>query len=165
MGSTIDRIVSPISSLLRGEADPRRRISIIKGMKDEMRDAYHDIVEGSEDFKAHQSWINSFRLRSRIVEVRPTVRELYLFKDRTVDKRLKRLVKKRDRLRKRACARVSPQMVKISLAYHEEFDVAWLREMESTLGYPDCYANAYASDRQSHVNIEKRASRQIDNMY
>lgn len=162
MGSAIDRIVSPKLSLLRGEADPRRRLSYIRTLKKEMRKAYHDAVEGSDEFKSHISWIRSLGLRSRTVEVRPTVWELYVFRDRVVENGLKKLMKERDRLRKRAYSRPSPQMDRIHFAYPEEFDGAWLREMGATLGYPGCCVDAYASERESGVNVEERASRQIE---
>lgn len=165
MGMAIDRIVSPRLSLLRGETDPRRRSSIIRELKGGMRDAYHDIVEGSEEFKSHKKWLKSFGLHSRLVEVRPTVRELYLFKDKAVNKRLKGLMNERDRLRKKAYASASMQTDRIRLAYPEEFNGAWLREMGSTLGYPNCCVDAYASDREIGVNVEMRASRQMEDSY
>jgi hypothetical protein len=164
MGSAIDGIVSPKLSLVRGEADPRRRLSYIRALKKEMRKAYHDAVEGSNEFKSHINWIRRLGLRSRKVEVRPTVRELYIFRDRAVENGLKKLMKERDRLRKRAYSRPSPQMDRIHFAYPEEFHGAWLREMGATLGYPSCCVDAYASERDSGVNVEERASRQIEDL-
>lgn len=164
IGSTIDSMISPKLNLLKGEDDPRRKIKIINALKKEMRGAYNDVVEGSQEFRAHHYWIRGFGLRSRTFEVRPTVRELYIFRERAVDKRLKRLMKERDRLKKRAYSRPSPEMDWIHFAYPEEYHGAWLREMGATLGYPSCCADAYASERESGVNVEKRASRQIEDL-
>ncbi len=164
MGSSIDRIVSPKLNILREEADPKKRLSYVRALKKEMRKAYHDAVEGSNEFKSHINWIRSLGLRSRKVEVRPTVRELYIFRNKAVEKGLKKLMKERDRLRKRAYSHPSPQMDRIRFAYPEEFHGAWLKEMGATLGYPSCCVDAYASERESGVNVEERASRQIEDL-
>lgn len=164
MGSAIERILSPKMGLLRGETDPRRRIATINALKKEMRKAYDKFVEGSEEYKSHLNWANVFGLRKNMVEVRPTIRELYLFRDRGIGKRLGKLMKERRKLRARAYARASPGTEKIHLAYPEELAVSWLTEMGRTLGYPDCCVEAYASDREGGINVETRAARQIKEM-
>ena len=164
MGSAIERIVSPRMGLLQRETDPRRRMAAVKALRRAMSDAYDKVVEGSEEYRSHISWAKVFGLRNKIVEVRPTIRELYLFRDREKGRRLDKLMKERQRLRESAYARASPGTEKIRLAYSEEFEGSWLREMGRTLGYPDCCVEAYASDRERGINVETRAARQIENM-
>jgi hypothetical protein len=164
MGSAIERIMSPRMGLLQRETDPRRRMAAIKALRKAMSDAYDKVVEGSEECRSHISWAKSFRLRNKVVEVRPTIRELYLFRDKETERMLDKLMKERQRLKERAYARASPETEKIHLAYPEEFEGSWLREMGRTLGYPDCCVKAYASNRERGINVEKRAARQIEDM-
>ena len=162
MGSTIDGIISPKMSLIQQEQDPRRRLAAIASLKREMRDAYNRVVKTSEQYGAHLDWAGSLRLRTRVVDVRPTVQELYVFKERRLGGELKRLMKDREKIRKRAYANASPEMERVHLAYPEEFDGSWLREMGEILGYPRCCVDAYASDREGGLNVEARAARQLE---
>jgi hypothetical protein len=161
MGSTIDRIVYPKMSRIRAETEPRRRLAAIGALKKEMRAAYVKTVKGSKQYQAHMEWADTLRLRSLVVDVRPTVQELYLFRDRVVGKRLRRLMREREKLRARAYARSSPDLERVRFAYPEEFDGSWLRKMGETLGYPSCCVDAYASDREGGRNVEERAAQQI----
>lgn len=161
MGSTIDRMVYPKMACIRRETKPRRRLAVIDSLKKEMRAAYEKIVMTSEQYKAHLEWADALGLLSRVVDVRPTVQELYLFKERGVDTRLRRLMREREKLRARAYERSSPDLDRSRLAYPEEFEGSWIREMGKILGYPDCCVEAYASEREEGVNVEERAAMQI----
>ncbi len=162
MASTIDRMMSPKMGLIRGEPNPRRKLAAIASLKKEMRAAYDDLVRASEQYGAHVEWAGTLRLRTRIVDVRPTIQEIYVFKDRRLGGELKRLMMDREKIRKRAYAKASPEMDRVHLAYPEEFDGSWLREMGEILGYPRCCVDAYASDREGGVNVEERAARQLE---
>lgn len=161
MGSTIDGMVYPKMARIRRETKPRRRLAVIDALKREMRAAYERIVVTSEQYQAHLEWADELSLCSRVVDVRPTVQELYLFKERGVDTKLKRLMREREKLRARAYERASPDLDRSHLAYPEEFEGSWIREMGKVLGYPDCCVEAYASDREEGVNVEERAAMQI----
>jgi hypothetical protein len=161
MGSAIDARVYPKMASIRRETKPRRRLVAIEDLKREMKAAYEKIVMTSEQHQAHLEWADVLGLRSRVVDVRPTVQELYLFRDSCVDTRLRRLMREREKLRARAYERASPDLDKAHLAYPEEFEASWLREMGQILGYPDCCIEAYAADREEGVNVEKRAAMQI----
>ena len=162
MGSTIDGMISPKMGQIRQKHDPRRRLVAIASLKKEMRTAYNRVVKASEQYRAHLDWAAALRLRTRVVDVRPTVQELYVFKERRLGGELKRLMRDREKIRKRAYAKASPEMDPIQLAYAEEFDGSWLQEMGEILGYPRCCVDAYASDRERGLNVEARAARQLE---
>jgi len=161
LGAAIDERIYPLMSRVRAIADPKKRRAAIDTVKRKMRAAFKEIVEASGRYRAHFEWADALGLRSLRVEVRPTVKELYLFKDREVEKRLKRLMKERDRLRRQALRRPSPDLGRVQLAYPEEFQSGWLREMGELLGYPRCCAEQYASEREQGVSVEERAAQQI----
>jgi len=138
MASTIDRMMSPKMGLIRGETNPKRKLAAIASLKKEMRAAYDDVVRTSEQYRAHVEWAGTLRLRTQIVDIRPTIQEIYVFKDRRLGGELKRLMMDREKIRKRAYAKASPEMDRVHLAYPEEFDGSWLREMGEILGYPRC---------------------------
>ncbi len=162
MGSTIDRMMSPKMGQIRNEPNPRRRLAAIASLKKEMRAAYNQVVKASEQYRAHLDWAAALRLRTRIVDIRPTVQEVYVFKERRLGGELKRLMKEREKIRKRAYARVSPGMDRVLLAYPEEFEGSWLRDLGEILGYPECCVDAYASDRERGLNVEERAATQLE---
>lgn len=162
MGSTIDRMMSPKMGQIKGEPDPRRRLAAIASLKKEMRAAYNQVVKASEQYKAHLDWADTLRLRTRIVDIRPTVQEVYVFKERRLGGELKRLMKEREKIRKRAYARASPGMDRVRLAYPEEFEGSWLRDLGEILGYPECCVDDYASDREGGLNVEERAATQLE---
>jgi len=164
MGSAIERIMSPRMGLLQRETDPRRRMAAVKALRGAMSDAYDKFVVGSPEHRAHLDWADRFGLKKRMVEVRPTIRELYLFRDGGTGNRLGRLMKEREELRRRAYARATPGTDKISLAYPEESVGFWTREMGGVLGYPACCVDAYASEREKGTSVESRAARQVEEM-
>jgi len=147
---------------MQGETDPKKRLAAIASLKRDMRDAFETIVLSSEHYRAHINWAKKLELQSRLVTVRPTVSEFYLYNDRKTGNKLKRLMRERERLKAKAYKMASPTMDRVRFAYPEEFEGSWLKEMGRTLGYPDCCIDAYASDRREGVNVEKRASQQID---
>ncbi|UCH58096.1 MAG: DUF483 domain-containing protein [Candidatus Bathyarchaeota archaeon] len=161
MGSTIDRRMAPKMIQIQRVTDPRRKLAAIASLKKEMRTAYDKVVRASDQYKGLLSWARDLRLRTRLADVRPTVQELYLFKEGRVGGRLKGLMKSRQKIRARVYASAKPGMERIRLAYPEEFEGSWLREMGEMLGYPGCCVEAYVSDREREFNVEERAARQL----
>jgi len=155
MGRVIDERVYPI--LLRIRRGDRGAIGDVKRA---MRRAYREVVENSEEYKAHLEWAERLGLRWRIDEVRPTVRELYLYRERGVEKRLRRLMNRREKLRREALKR--PRGLGIYLAYPEELEADWVVEMGGLLGYPQCCVERYARERAMGVEVEGRAYRQLE---
>ena len=155
MGRIIDERIYP--TLLRIRRGDR---GAIRDVKRAMRRAYREVVEASEEYKAHIGWAERLGLRWRVDEVRPTVRELYLYRERGVEKRLRRLMDRRERLRREAMKR--PRGLGIYLAYPEELEADWVAEMGRLLGYPECCVERYARERSMGLEVEERAYRQLE---
>ena len=162
IGREIDERISPKLRQMQGETDPKKRLAAIASLKRDMRDAFETIVLSSEHYRAHKNWATKLGLQSRLVTVRPTLSEFYLYNNRKTGNKLKRLMRERERLKAKAYKMASPTMDRVRFAYPEEFEGSWLKEMGRTLGYPDCCIDAYASDRREGVNVEKRASQQME---
>jgi hypothetical protein len=161
IGGAIDEQVLPKLGGLRLEQDLKKKLRMIDALKKEMRIAYEENVKGSEQYKSHKFWIKQLGIRSITMSVRPTVEELYIFKENDIGKSLSRLMKDRERYRAEAMASVKPGMDKARFVYPEEFKASWLKEIGNILGYPECCIEAYASDREEGRNVEARASQQL----
>ena len=160
MGIAIDEKIFPKFKLVQSEPDPRKKLVLIGALKKEMRRTYERIVKGTEMYRSHLFWVERIGLRKMVVDVRPTIEELYIFKDKAIGKRLRKLMK--DREKYRTDASVRPGMERESYAFPEEFQSSWIEEIGEVLGYPTCCVEAYASNREEGINLEFRASRQIE---
>ena len=161
IGGAIDEQMFPRLRGLRSEQDPLKKLQLIDALKKEMKLAYEETVKGSEQYKSHKFWVKRLGLRNITVSVRPTVEELYIFRENDIGKRLRRLMKDRERYRAEAMASVKPGMDKARFVYPEEFRASWLKEIGNILGYQDCCIEAYATDREEGRNVEARASQQL----
>jgi len=162
LGSRIDEIVRPQIDRVKAISEPRAKLAAIEAAKGEMRLAFEEVVEASPQYRAHVEWVDSLGLRSNEAEVRPTIHELYLYRDGAVGRDVRRLMGDRGKLRKKFMRRPRPGLSPLHFAYPEEFDGAWLRRMGGVLGYPRCCSDRYAGDRAEGLNVEQRASRQLD---
>lgn len=162
MGSTIDERVKPYITKIRGIRNPREKLKAINKVKKTMEKAYEKVVKGSEEYKSLMRWGDRLDLKIREVKIRPTLEEVYLYRDRSTGRKIQKLMKEREKLRKEARKNPDPSKGKLQLVYPEEFDGRWLKRMGVLLGYPDCCAEAYASDRENGLNVEERASAQIE---
>ena len=161
MGARIDMQMQPVVERLREVTDPRAKLEAIKAVKQRMGDLFERVVEGSSEYEAHYRWARDLGLRVNQVKVRPTVHELYLYKERSVGREIRKLMMERGRLRGKARRKPSPERGRLQFAYPEEFDARWLRRMGEVLGYPDCCVDRYAGDRGQGVNVEARAAQQL----
>ncbi len=155
MGRIIDEIIYP--TLLRIRRGDRGGIGDVKRA---MRRAYREVVENSEEYKAHLEWAERLGLRWMMDEVRPTVRELYLYGEGETGRKLRRLMERREKLRREALKR--PRGLGIYLAYPEELEADWVMEMGGLLGYPECCVERYARERSMGLEVEERAYRQLE---
>ena len=155
MGRIIDEMIYP--TLLRIRRGDRGAIGDVKRA---MRRAYREVVENSEEYKAHLEWAERLGLRWMMDEVRPTVRELYLYGEGETGRKLRRLMERREKLRREALKR--PRGLGIYLAYPEELEADWVMEMGGLLGYPECCVERYARERSMGLEVEERAYRQLE---
>lgn len=161
MGQIIDRVVKPYIDRLQAIRDPRAKLQAIQETRKLMETQFEAVVEKSEPYKAYYGWSDRLGLMSEQAPVRPTVHEIFLFKDGGEGRDLKRLIKDREKLRARVRRKPDPKMGRTRFAYPEEFNAKWITRMGRLLGYPDCCIKQYAQDRVKGVNVETRAAKQL----
>ncbi len=164
IGRAIDDQIFPKFKKIRSEPDPGKRLWLIEALKKEMRRAYEINVKGSEAYRFHLSWINRIGLRKTVIGVRPTIEELYIFKNDEIGKKIKKLMKDREKYRAEviAVAMSRPGMEESRFAFPEEYKGPWIREIGKILGYPTCCVEAFVKNRENGINVELRASQQIE---
>lgn len=147
---------------LVSEPDMRKRAKLMESFKRRLREVYREKLSDSSSYRSHISWTTRLDLQIFEVEVRPTVRELYLFKDMDVMRRLKALSASRTSFRERFIKAARQPLSRSALAYPEEYFPEYVRGIGELLGYPKCCTEAYIEGRTgSNVPAEERASRQI----
>ena len=161
MGALIDERVRPGLVKVQSITEPRGKLAAIEALKRVMDHAFSEVVEGSEAYLAHYDWAERLGLRTNQVQIRPTVHELYLFMENSAKRELGKLLKERNKLRRKARRKPDPSRGGIQFAYPEEFNARWLKRMGRLLGYPGCCVDQYARDRVEGVNVEVRASEQL----
>jgi len=161
MGQRIDERVQPHMMKLPTVTEPAARVMAVKALKDMLERGFEEHVEGSPPYKALYSWTDRLGLKSEQSKVRPTVHEVYIFKDRAVRKELVNLLRDREKLRHKVQRKPDPKMGGIRFAYPEEFEPDWIKRMGRLLGYPECCVDRYAEDRAGGVNVEARAANQL----
>lgn len=161
LGQRIDAEVKPHISKLQTIIDPRARAKAVQAIKKMLEKSFEVIVEDSDAYKAYYRWVEELGLRNNQIKVRPTVHELYLFKEKGTGGRIRRLMNDRDKIRRKTQRRPRPNVDPIRFAYPEEYDEKWLLRNGEVLGYPQCCVKSYARDRINGVNVEARAARQL----
>jgi len=161
LGQRIDAAVKPHLSKLQTITDMRAKATAIKAIKKMLEESFEVIVEKSDAYKAYYRWAEELGLRNNQIKVRPTVHELYLFKEKGTGGRIRKLMKDRDKIRRRTQRRPGPNVDPIRFAYPEEYNEKWLLRNGEVLGYPECCVRSYARDRINGVNVEVRAARQL----
>jgi hypothetical protein len=161
MGEMIDRALKPHMERLQGITEPRAKVQAIREARKLMEAQFETEVESSEPYKAYYRWSDRLGLKSEQAQVRPTVHEIFLYKDRRDGRELKRLLNDRMKIRARVQRRPDPSMPRVRFAYPEEFNIKWITRMGRLLGYPECCVKQYAQDRAGGVNVETRAAQQL----
>jgi hypothetical protein len=161
MGEEIDTRFKPRLEKLRSIQDQKAKIKEIGEIRKAMAAAFDDLVEGSAEYKSLSTWAKKLGIRVNQVEVRPTVHEFYLYREKETLKELQRLMQERGKLRVEAVKKPDPSRGHLQFAYPEEFNGAWIRRMGRLLGYPDCCVDRYAMDREQGINAEARAATQL----
>lgn len=161
LGQRIDAEVKPHISKLQAITDMKARAKAVQAIKKMLEESFEVIVEESDAYKAYYRWAEELGLRNNQIKVRPTVHELYLFKEKGIGGRIRKLMNDRDKIRRRTQRRPGPDVDPIRFAYPEEYDEKWLLRNGEILGYPECCVRSYARDRINGVNVETRAARQL----
>ena len=61
------------------EPDMKKKTKLIERFKRKLRDAYQEKTRDSSSYRSHVMWTGHLDLQTFEVEVRPTVRELYIY--------------------------------------------------------------------------------------
>lgn len=143
----------------------RSRAQEIRYRLDVLRDMYKDVVENSHSYQTYIGWARKLGLSYKELESRPTIREIYLFKDPDVAVELDELQEMRKDIRwekTRAPVAGEPAYVR---AFPEEQNPAFVKKLGRILGFPACCIERYAFDRESAIlTPEQRASNQLVNL-
>lgn len=161
IGHRIDSEVKPQVMKLQSIQDMRARAVAVQALKKLLEVKFESIVEESESYKAYYRWAEELKLRTNQIKVRPTVHELYLYKEKSTGGVLRGLVREREKIRRKVQRKPTPDIDGIRFAYPEEFDKKWLIKNGKLLGYPECCVKQYAEDRVNGINVEARASQQL----
>lgn len=161
MGAAIDAEAILAISKVQLTTEPRQKVKSINDAKRIMTTGFEKYVEESEEYHALNNWAKRLELHVNQVMVRPTVHELYIYRDKETLHQLQKLVYERGQLRAMALKKPNLSRGEIQLAYPEEFNSLWIRQMGRLLGYPECCSIRYAEDRESGVNAEQRAAAQL----
>jgi hypothetical protein len=161
LGQQIDMVVKPQLSKLQAITDTRTKALAVQEIKKLLEESFEAIVEESDVYKTYYKWAEELGLRNNQIKVRPTVHELYLFKEKGTGGRIRKLMIKRDKIRRKTQRRPATDVDPIRFAYPEEYDEKWLLRNGELLGYPECCVRSYAGDRVNGVNVETRAARQL----
>lgn len=161
IGQRIDEEVRPHMSKLTDATEPAAKLKAVKAVREMLEKGFEEHVEGSPQYKALYSWTDRLGLKSEQSKVRPTVHEIYVFKDRDARKELIGLLREREKLRQKSYKKPDPKLGSIRFAYPEEFDAGWVKGMGRLLGYPQCCVDRFAEDRVKGVNVEARAANQL----
>ena len=161
MGKTIDKNIQPQMMKLQSIKDLRTRAVAVQAIKKLLEKQFEEIVEESDDFKALYDWSDKLGLRNNQVQVRPTVHEIYFYTERGTGRNIQKLMRQREKIRRKVQRKPGDKINTARFAYPEEFDPKWLKELGGVLGYPECCVNQYAEDRKNDVNVEVRASQQL----
>jgi len=161
MGQRIDDAVKPHIVRLQAITEPKAKVQAIRETRKLMEAQFEKVVEDSDPWSAYYDWSDRLGLKSEQAQIRPTVHEIFLYKDGKEGRELKRLLKDRMKIRARVQRKPDPRMARVRFAYPEEFDVKWITRMGRLLGYPECCIKQYAQERAEGVNVETRAAKQL----
>lgn len=150
---------------LAHERDVIRKMKMIRSVKEKMRKISLAEIRSSLSYNSHISWINRLRLEVFEVEIRPTVRELFIYKEKDMKLRLENLMRKRLRFREEFLRHAGQSTPRSIAAYPEELYPEYLTEIGGLLAYPACCVKAYIEGReQEKPSAEQRAAAQISDI-
>lgn len=127
-----------------------------------IREAYSAVVEHSSTYKAHINWARDLGLQTYTWEVRPSIRELYVYKSPSVGEELQDLMAERQRIKEETWKKAGKNTPLSLLVYPEEQSPAYLARLGRLLGYPSCCVQAYLQNRTENINVETRASMEVE---
>lgn len=132
-----------------------------------LNDAYDQLVATSPAYVAHLHWLERLGLSQVQFKRRPTLREMFVYADRSARQELMELETVANAARSRPATgkkRDHDQAV-MEYVYADEYDRDYLQGLGRLLGYPQCCVERYTADRLSGRNVEQRAWEQVREMH
>ncbi len=124
-----------------------------------LEEAYNEIVAASPAYASHLDWLDRLGLEQFQVKRRPSLREMFVYRDRRVKDRILELEGIAEKARQRVVA--EGRQTPLEYVYANEFDPKYLRGLGELLGYPSCCVDRYVEDRMKGQNVEQRAWEQV----
>lgn len=156
-----EKCASDFSQLTR-ERDVKKKLKMIRSLKEKLRKAYLEETKASSSYNSHTAWMKRLGLGVFEVEIRPTVREHFILKHKETKKQIEALTRKRLIFREEFLRHADPTTPKSLLAYPEERFPEYLIGIGKLLEYPPCCISAYIEDRnEGRITAEQRAATQI----
>jgi hypothetical protein len=150
---------------LAQERDVKKKMKMIRSVKEKMRKTSLEEIRSSPSYNSHISWINRLGLEAFEVEIRPTVRELFMYKEKDMKGRIENLMRKRQRFREEFLKHADQSTPRSIAAYPEERYPEYLTEIGGLLAYPACCVKAYIEGRRKeNLSAEQRAAAQISDV-
>ena len=164
LGRKIDELcVEDLQAVM--SADAAEKQALMKRLKERIQEAFRKVVLSSDVYKAHIKWSKQLFLKTYNVEVRPSICELYLFRESRIKKALEKLMRVRESEREKLRLGRDVKRKKVNLAYAEEMSSEYLSSLGRLLGYPFCCVRSYINDRLNEdMTVEIRSSRQIEGL-
>lgn len=140
----------------------RNQMQEVRYRLNAIRAIYKDVVEGSHSYQTFIKWAGRLGLSYKELESRPTIREIYLYKDAEVAGELDELQDLRKDIRWEKSRTAGGNQPGYARAFPEEMNPVYLKKLGRLLGFPVCCIERYAFDRESAVlTPEQRASNQL----
>lgn len=164
IGEKIDAECKNDLIMIMSARDMQLRGELIMDLRHKIDKLFKKYVLDSDVFKAHEYWAKKLDLKMIMDKIRPSVCEVYLFKDKNIGKRLKDLFYIRREIRKSIYQMQNISLPPSLLAYPEELSSKFVYELGSILGYPECCVKRYSEERASGIYVEGRISNQIKDL-
>jgi len=164
IGEKIDAECKNDLIMIMSARDMQLRGELIMDLRHKIDKLFKKYVLDSDIFKAHEYWAKKLGLKMIMDKIRPSVCEVYLFKDKNIGKRLKDLFYIRREIRKSIYQMQNISLPPSLLAYPEELSSKFVYELGSILGYPECCVKRYSEERASGIYVEGRISNQIKDL-
>lgn len=164
LGRKIDELCAEdLQAVLNATAD--KKGALIRRLKNKIRESLKKVVFASVTYEGHMNWSRKLHLQTFDVEVRPSIHELYLFRDSKAKSELRSLMRVRTATRERVRLRMDASKKRTRLAFPEESSSEYLVSVGKLLGYPSCCVERYVRERvHEGASVEARASRQVEQL-
>lgn len=154
--------IEAIGQLMRSRLGRRDPLKDLRRRMQLLREVYNDVVVRSHSYQAYIRWMGKLGLQHKELESRPTIREVYIFKDPSVAGELDALQDLRKDIRYETMKRGAGPGPVYARAFPEERNAAYLKQLGSILGFPACCVQRYVFDRTTGlVTPEERASNDL----